>query len=253
MSKLFKISEVAKFLSITTTTLRHYESEELIKPYLIDPKTKYRYYNSRDIAEISYIVLLRRSGISILQIKEYLQNNDNISTIIKELKKQHAMLEDTIKQLEAISNQESGPKINVITLPSCHYIYNEYTVSGVDEAYSKLDVFYNEVLTKTKIETPLLFIETKKLDFSLEKLDIIIGIEIVETDLNKTYREKQKALEIFNKGTYESLFESYILLMNYANDNNIKLKGNVLHYFYESFHLRTNPNDFITKIIMPIK
>lgn len=253
MKKLFKISEVAKFLSITTTTLRHYEREGLIKPYFIDPKTKYRYYNSRDISEISYIVLLKRTGIPLQQIKEYLQNNNSIDAILSGLKEQKAILEDTIKQLQAIANENTNEKINIITLPKSSYIYNEYTITGIDEAYSKLEVFFSEVLTRTKIETPLVFIETTKLEFELNELDIIIGIEVVETDCNVTYREEQKALEIFHKGSYESLFDSHKLLIQYAKENNLKLKGNVLHYFYESFHLRVNHNDFITKIIMPIE
>lgn len=253
MSKLFKISEVAKFLSITTKTLRHYESEGLIKPYKIDPKTKYRYYNSRDISEISYIILLRRAGVSIQQIKEYLQNNDNISTIISDLKRQKSILEDSIKQLEAISNTTSNSNINIVTLHECQYIANKYIINGVNDAYSKLELFFSDVVSKTKIETPLVFIETKEIDFELQNQEIIIGIEIVESTFDSTFRKEQKAIEIFHKGSYESLFDSHKLLITYANENNIQLKGNVFHYFYESFHLRTNPDDFITKIMMPIK
>jgi len=68
---LFKIAEVAKFLGVSTTTLRYYEQYGFIKPAKVDEMTGYRYYNINNIGEITHIIDMRRSGLSMRQIKSF--------------------------------------------------------------------------------------------------------------------------------------------------------------------------------------
>ncbi len=252
MEILFKISEIAKFLSITTTTLRHYEKEGIIKPCYVDAVTKYRYYNSKNINDISYIVLLRRSGITIPQIKNYLSSKSNITNILQDLNEQKTNLENTIKYFNSIEGKNDNT-INIVSIKKTNYISNEYQIKSISDAYNKIQEFLTSHLTKCKIDIPLIFLEINHTFNQIMDLDVVIGIDVVDCDIKMSSRDETKALEFIHHGSYESLQNSYALMLKYAQENNIKLKGNIIHYFLESFTIRKNSTEFITKIIMPIE
>ena len=70
---LFKIAEVAKFLGVSTTTIRYYEQYGFIKPAKIDEMTGYRYFDVNNISEITHIIDMRQAGLSMRQIKNTLK------------------------------------------------------------------------------------------------------------------------------------------------------------------------------------
>ncbi|MFI3329045.1 MAG: MerR family transcriptional regulator [bacterium] len=252
MKNSFKISEVARFLSITTTTLRHYEKEGLIKPYYTDEITNYRYYNLDNINDISYIVLLRKVGISINQIKEYLTNNTGLNEVLNDLINQRDLLNNTIQQIESISISNYNYIVNEITLSKCSYISKSYNIKGIDDAYSKVQLFLSEVLNHVNVELPLIYLEVNYNEVNFNNLNTNIGIEISKSNIEHSIRDETLALETYHKGTYETITNAHEEIKKYALDNNLKLKGNIYHYFYESFSLRKDSNSFLTKIIMPI-
>lgn len=67
---MFKIGDFSKMSKVTIKALRYYEKEGLIIPSYIDEFTGYRYYESKQLLEISRIVSLRQIGLSIDEIKK---------------------------------------------------------------------------------------------------------------------------------------------------------------------------------------
>ncbi len=69
----FSVKEFANACGVNRSTLYHYEKEGLIKPQ-VDEENHYRYYSTRDFYLFQYIAHLRRIGLSIQEIREYVED-----------------------------------------------------------------------------------------------------------------------------------------------------------------------------------
>lgn len=108
MKKNLTISEMAKLRGVTTETLRHYDRIDLFKPYYVDEKTGYRYYSILQYEVLGTIKELRQIGMSIEEIKVYLQQR-NVKKSLGIIKEQHTELISKIEELvdleESIRNK----------------------------------------------------------------------------------------------------------------------------------------------------
>ncbi len=251
---LFRISQVAKFLSITTTALRYYESEGLVVPAYVDDTTKYRYYDINNVNRVSYIIALRDAGATMLQIKSYFANQSSMENLLEELIAEHKKLQQKISFLQDVFNSsKSDYEVKKIKLPTIQYISNDYIAKDVSHAFSLVQTFLKEAVDKTALNNvPVTFIEYDTLDFSITDFPITIGIEVASSKEKVKTREKQNAIRTIHHGSYETLPSAYDALMDYAEKNNLQLKGNVYEYYFESLNLRNDPDDFVTEIIMPL-
>lgn len=180
-----------------------------------------------------------------------MSNNSTLDVIVGDLIEQKNLIENTIEQLQALSS--GNFTIKKKTLPRSNYIIKKYIINDIDDAYLKVEEFLEEVLTKSKINIPLIFIEIEKEELDFKGLEINVGIEVVHTTLDSIEKEEEEVLELYHKGKYEDIIYSHKKLREYALENNVKLKGNIIHFFYESYNFRNNPNNYITRIVMPIK
>ncbi len=254
-NNLFKISQVAKFLSVTTTTLRYYESEGLITPKYIDKITKYRYYDVSNINTFAYILMLRDAGASMMQIKSYFNDQTSMRNIVDSLIEQQKKLQEKITFFEDIfCSFDKSNEVKEVTLKEVKYVKKDYIAINFEDAFLKVENFINESVINTSLTSnPVTFIEYDTLEFLNTNFKISIGIEVDDALNNMLIREKQKVIKIVHHGTYDTLPSSYEKMILYAQNNNLELKGNVYEYYHESINLRDNPNDFVTEIIMPIK
>lgn len=84
---MYKIGEFSKLSKTTIKTLRYYEKEKLLMPAFIDQNTGYRYYETKQLIELSKIMSLRQIGLSIKDIKIVLDGYDR-KKILKKRKKE---------------------------------------------------------------------------------------------------------------------------------------------------------------------
>ena len=82
---MHKIGDFSKMSKTTIKTLRYYEKEGLLIPAYVDPYTSYRYYESRQLTDLTKIISLRQAGLSINDIKEVLIGN-NFKEILEKRK-----------------------------------------------------------------------------------------------------------------------------------------------------------------------
>lgn len=90
------IKEVEQQLGLSRTTIRFYERENLITPKR-DGNT-YREYSEEDVAVLKKIVILRKLGFSIEEIKDFLEENVPLQEL----------LEKNIQELQEKMNEVSG-------------------------------------------------------------------------------------------------------------------------------------------------
>lgn len=92
-----QIKEVEDLLHITKPNIRFYEKQGLITPER--KGNGYREYSEEDVETLRKVILFRKMGISIEEIKEILEGNTNVSEVVS---KNVVQIEEQIKELEGV-------------------------------------------------------------------------------------------------------------------------------------------------------
>jgi len=71
---IYRIGEFAEHVNSSIKTIRYYDEIDLLKPSYIDKFTSYRYYSDENIKEYYSILLLKKMGFSLEEIKLYKDN-----------------------------------------------------------------------------------------------------------------------------------------------------------------------------------
>lgn len=103
------IKEVEKSLSVTRANIRYYEKEGLISP--ARKKNNYRDYSDEDVTELKKILLLRKIGLSVQEIKD-LQNNslslsDALEADIERLNKTIEELQGSLEVAKVLESEHT--------------------------------------------------------------------------------------------------------------------------------------------------
>lgn len=127
-----KINDVEKQLNIPKATIRFYEKEGLLNPKRNE--NSYREYNNEDIELLKKIIVLRKIGIPLEDIKLLLNN---------ELSLQNALTKNINSLNEQIREIEGALKV-------CEFMQNkDENINSLDENYY-LDMIHNEELKGNK-------------------------------------------------------------------------------------------------------
>lgn len=91
---LYTSGEFAKLTGINKRTLHYYNNIGLFSPEIIE-KNGYHYYTCFQFARLELIFILRKIGLSIDEIREYVTGpSDESFSQIMEKKKNHSFLPD---------------------------------------------------------------------------------------------------------------------------------------------------------------
>lgn len=107
--KDMKVKEVEELLGITRANIRFYEKEGLLSP--ARDSSGYRSYEMEDIVTLKKIILFRKLGISILDIKKVMNGEALLSDVIEEntatLERQRKEIEGALQMSRKMSRDES--------------------------------------------------------------------------------------------------------------------------------------------------
>lgn len=81
--KLIK-SEIAKLFNITKAAIRHYEDKKIISSD--EDVNGYKLYDWEDIEKLDKIIFLKNLGVSIKDIKKYIDNEESAAELLKDKK-----------------------------------------------------------------------------------------------------------------------------------------------------------------------
>ena len=114
------INEVAKQCGITKKAIQYYVEQHMVNPNVLE--NGYKDFAAQDVEIIKRIVLYRRLGLSIPEIKKVLEQNDNVKSILyqrtldmEKEKIRHSILK---KIAEGESVEELSDEINEINSKS---------------------------------------------------------------------------------------------------------------------------------------
>lgn len=104
MDNLFSIGELSKYQNISKQTLIFYDKIGLFRPAYVNPDNGYRYYSSNQIDYLDTILIMKKIGFSLSEIREHMRNY-NIDSSLITLKKQLTVIERRIHELRLIQSR----------------------------------------------------------------------------------------------------------------------------------------------------
>ena len=248
---LLSVGEIAKTMGLTRRIILNYEDHGLIRADTRgDSNTGYRYYSMDTLVRIRTIRTYQKIGLSLDEIKNYLDNNTDLTPILKRLESLRDELDENIAQLRERMKHYRQSEICITTLPA-YTVYAQTTKDDTLEQKIKhlRDTAYTAV-TKYGTDTSKLMYFTES---SLKDPDTITycaavpkgskGDEIVE-------RPETKAIIKYHHGNYAHLPEVRQELLTYANMHNLQLYGTCRYIYLEGPPQHKDPKNYITLVAL---
>ena len=267
MKKYYSIGEMAKKNYITTHTLRYYDKIGLLKPEYVDEHSGYRYYTHNDFLLLDTIQYLQLFGMSLKEIHEHFSTR-SVEKTLALYKKQLPEIEKNIQALRSIKKRmEHNIKNLQNTLELSedieHVHYSKRYAILLDEPVSN-DEEYE--------------INIRKMSYSLyqgnfrlmgdfigvkEKENIVTGDYDMVNYIGAMMYGKPKDyhyhiidagdyLCAYHKGPAEKIGSTYEKIIEYIKENGYEIAGSVLEIYEIDLMDSADPDEYLTRIEVPI-
>lgn len=249
---LFSIGEIAKAIGVTRRIILNYEERGLIKPDMRENATGNRYYTIDTFTQLRSIRSMQNLGLSLDEIKIYFDDSSDLLPLIHRLEKLRDELNINIEKLYERSKSTSE-QIKTITLEKQNVYKKIYHSETVAERTILLRNTALEAMRSygTDITRRMYFTEYKI--GSPSDISFYVSVppeskgDFVET------MPTLKGICIYHHGAYEKLHDVAQRLLTYAKENNLIPLGTIRHTYLEGPPQHKNPENFITRIFLPIK
>lgn len=286
--KKYSIGEVAEMCSVSIKTLRYYDQIGLVIPEFRNEESKYRYYSKKQMIKLFIIRQLRKLGFSVKEIKCLLENlnveemedaiNNRLEAIdkeIKELEMKKATGEnlrerlkiggDILSRADGIFSDtymETMENITLEKIPEGVLFY----VREIMKNYCNSDVSLSQWIRITDKSTELNLIRKSPIivtyyaqpleQFLMKDTDLEFGILVDKVSAEgKDFRVFGgfDAVTKIHVGKYSDVVNSHISMIQWINQNGYELAGPISEEFIVSPVDIDNEDEYITKIIMPVR
>lgn len=251
-TNLFTIGEIAKSVGVTRKIILNYEAKGLIEPDKRVGTVGNRYYTIDTFTQIRTIRVFQNLGLSLDEIREYFNDTSDLEPMIRRLENMRDELNLTIEKLKERTAKASGKIKEIVIEPQTVYI-RTYNSSTIEE---KTDLLRNtalEAFRKYGTDTTKRMYFTEYSADAPEKISYCVAIPSENRGEYVTQLPMFKAISIFHHGAYENIFSSRKKLIDYAEENKIKLSGVFRNLYLEGPPQHKDKNKFITQIIAMIE
>lgn len=262
---MYKIGEFSILSKLSIKTLRYYEKVGILKPVFIDKQNGYRFYDTKQLTEISKIISLRQIGMSIYDIKEFLKEH-NEEILLKRKQEIESNILESKDQLQRINYLLEGKNMTYEAIVKDLPGYDIYYMEGVIEDYSKLTEFILKsaeecikINPNIKCVTPdYCYINYLDGEYKENNIKIRYAQAVeekgIENDLIKFETlEPITAVCVYHKGDYSKLGEAYSYIMKWIEDNGYKTLGYPRERYIDGIWNKENVEDWLTEIQVPIE
>ena len=262
---MYKIGEFSSLAKTTVKTLRYYEREGLLKPSFVDEQTGYRFYETKQLLELSKIVSLRQIGIPIKDIRDIFNGGDMELLLQKRKNELEENLTQSNFQLSKINYLLEGKnmKYEVVMKDLPEYIV--YYKEGAVKDYSGITDFILKSAEECKKTNPNIkciqpdYCYMNYLDGEYRETNVKIRYCQAVQEMgvsNETIKFKKldpaKAVCIYHKGRYDNLGEAYGFIMKYIEDNGYEVIDSPRERYIDGIWNKDNVEDWLTEIQVPI-
>ncbi len=263
---MYRIGEFSVLSKTTIKTLRYYEKEKLLIPSYVDNNNGYRFYETAQLLELSKIISLRQIGMTIDNIKEFL-NGGNINKILtlkkEELESEISIFEDQLSRINyLLEGKEMKYEIVIKDLPDYVIYYKE----GIIKKYEDITNFILSSANECRILNPDIkcispdYCYVNYLDGEYKESDIhIIYAEAVTSPgkdgngIKFKKLEPVKAVCIYHKGDYSKLGAAYAFGVKWVQENNYEIVDNIRERYIDGMWNKDNIEDWLTEIQIPVR
>lgn len=277
----YSIGQVERICNIPIKTLRYYDSINLVVPCFRDTESNYRYYSKEQMVTICTIRKLRMLGFGLKEIHNIINNNKanileesidlKLAEIAKEIDKLKQKYTDgyTFSQrlkrgvdiLSLYSKDQMLSKgISIEEIPESYLFFTRKVMKN----YSNKDVSLERWIEIMNLSNNL-NVESKgpivityncnPLDqFLYKDIDVEFGMYLeapIESNNCKKFGGFTAAT-IIHIGDYANIMYTHIDIIQYLNKNGYKINGSISEEFIISPFDVNNPDEHVTKIIVPV-
>lgn len=258
MKKLLTVNEFAKLHNVNKRTLHYYDEINLFKPAIIK-ENNYRYYTYEQNNIFEYIRFLKKLGLSIGEIKKYL-NNINEQNFLELAKYKIDEIDKKILELNETKNilKERLENLNKYrNITNFEIFIEEYKTKYVDiipfNNESELEDSYMYIKDFWGIETINKGVGSViKVNSVLNKNFNYDGLFTFTNDHKKKKLDKGKYLVMVFRDTWDETPKYYEYLIDYINKNNIIVDSDFYEIGLNEIAIDDVKN-YLTKIFIKIK
>ncbi len=263
---MYRIGEFSTLSKTTIKTLRYYEKEKLLIPSYVDLETGYRFYETKQLLDLSKIISLRQIGLSIDNIRNIL-NGDNIDKYLvnrkEEIESELTITNDQLSRINYLLEGENMKyEIIVKELPD----YTVYYKEGVVENFSKLTDFILasgeeclELNPNIKCIEPdycyVSYLDGEYKDSNI-KVRYSQAVDRIGKENDSIKFEKLnpiKAACVYHKGAYEKLGEAYGYILKWVEENGYEIAEPIRERYIDGMWNKEDVNEWLTEIQIPIR
>ncbi len=275
-TKLFKIGEVADALGLTRRILINYEDLGLVTPTVRNEGKGFRYYSADNIVHIRLIRALQNLGLSLPEIRSYIEDNGHLGDQIDHMVLLRDQLDRYIAQLRL--RQASTLKHEVVstTLPGFTAFCRDFKSADVAEKTVQLRQTYidalkhypvdsaNKMCTQIPIQSAFLTGHSSQNaaagdsgcaeESAKESGTFIVPVTPTCTGDDIRQFPSVAAICIYYRGPYENFPEIHEQLSEYAQSHDLTPQGFFRNIYMEGPPTHgANKDAYITQVAMPIK
>lgn len=260
--------EFAKICGVPKHILFHYDQIKLFQPEIIK-ENGYRYYSFRQYDTFSIISALKKLGMPLKEIKQYMdeRNPSDLIDLLEqktyEVEKEMNKLEhikrniNALKQLTTKALSVEYNKIELVYQKEVKALCSSIMDKESDNSYSNFIVELIE-FRKNSNATMIDFLGASlTLDNIREKRFNSFSYLYTKSEhpLDKGHtlvRKEGWYLQVYYKGSYQDISNMYAMIIEYATTHNIKLGDNAYEE-YLLFEIGTkNRDEYVTLILVEV-
>ncbi len=273
-SDFYSIGQLAAICNVSDQTLRFYDKINLLKPSKVDENNGYRYYSDTDILKLRIICDLKKIGLSLEEINDYLINDNSHYTInLLEKKRQEYsdMLSSVNSVLERINNRierlsfhetaagsinEFSKTIEIKQIPQRVVAYTRYRSNCYHEALAKrffeldnLVKMHNMQASDSRLAIYHDFLK----NFNPEDCDLEICIPVDNQFANQGCVRSIPA-GLYATGIYKGNCQGYCdYLVTWLNNHGYEIIGPGIEIYINSFENTRFSKNFVTEVQFLVK
>lgn len=267
MENYFSIGEVSRYQNISKQTLIFYDKIGLFRPAYVDPDNGYRYYSASQIDQLDTILIMKRIGFSLKEIREHMQHY-NIDSSLAAFRRQVASIDRQIEELRLIRSRvlhrcaqmeaskayrRADNPVLVEAVGARHILCRDvpppYTLKEIsiatkqcfaDSFQEKLPIFF-----QSGVIVPLAHILAGRYT---EATVAFLSIEETDRAPNVRRLPAGTCASLCHVGDYPSIGRSYHKLLQYCADHALKIVSDSHEFCINDYITSRDEAEYITKI-----
>ncbi|MGO4527884.1 MerR family transcriptional regulator [Paenibacillus sp. 2TAF8] len=266
-SEYFTTSELAKTCGVTKHTLFHYDDIGLLKPEFVNSKG-YRYYSVQQCLVLDLIIVLKKAGSSLEEIKAFLQKQ-NTPLLINMLKEKQVELEREQRRITQMQNiltsaikMTEEATLELRNSPKILECLEEYFIT------TKLDIGDGDKEFAKKLTEHRDYCETNYIDHEFPIWTIISKDrfesggdypEYIANQIKASIPEEKMLIKpaglyavIDHKGSYDSMPQTYSVIKKFVARKGMKVSGDVYALELHTYWTEKNPDDYKIRIFVQV-